>query len=116
MLEEPSVPEEVVERVVATVAELAETPEVQSFLLGTSREPARESAGLGADAVVDVFRSDEPAEVEAIHRALRARFDEHPKARHLSVDAAVEAPSTLASSALRHVYVALWAIPDLPEV
>ena len=117
MSNEPSVPEEVLARIVATVAGLADTPEVESFLLGTSREPARESAGLGADAVVDVFRSERASEVDAVIEALRASFAAHRKARQLSVEApAGEAPPTLTEGSVHHVYVALWAIPDVPPV
>jgi hypothetical protein len=114
--EHSSVPEEVVLRVVATVAELADTPEVRSFLLGRSREPARDSAAFGADAVVDVFRSEDPSEVDAIYRALSAHFGAHPKARELSIEDPVEPAPTPSGGAAHHVYAALWAIDDLPEL
>ncbi|HJL18023.1 MAG TPA: hypothetical protein RMH99_20335 [Sandaracinaceae bacterium LLY-WYZ-13_1] len=105
----PPVPEEVLERVAATVAELVDTPELARFTLASGRAPAEEAAGLGADAVVDVFRTDDPDEALEIERALHLRFATHDKAR---LDAIAAAPSAPVRGTV-HVFVALWAVPDV---
>jgi len=101
-----TIPEDVLERITATVLELVETPEVERFLLASAVDPANESAALGADAVVDVFRSDDAEEVAAVFEHLRDRFESHGKAQALSIDT---------SRPAAHVYVALWAVADIPE-
>lgn len=101
-----SLPPNVLERIAATVRDLTDTPEVRSFVLSGSLTPAQESRGLGADAVVDLFRSEEPVEVAQVLAFVRERFAEHPKARTMSVDRVAGAT---------HVYVALWAVPEIGD-
>lgn len=103
------VPQDVLERVAATVAELIATPELARFAIGRGARPAAESADLGADAVVDVFRTDDPDEALEVERRLLTRFATHPKARIDPLDA-----HRRSENGLVHVYVALWAAPDLP--
>lgn len=94
------------ERIAATMSELVKTPEVMSFSISRSRAPAAESKALGADAVVDLFRSEEPAEVQEVYAFLAERFEEHEKAR------AHRAASPLAPT---HVFVALFAVADIED-
>jgi len=100
-----ALPPDVLERIAATVAELADTAEVDGMLIASAPDPTTESKALRADAVVDVFRSDDPEEIAEVLGFLRERFAKHPKARRLSVE--ITRP-------VGHVYVALWAIPDVP--
>ena len=101
-----AIPPDVLERIAATVAELADTPEVERLVIASAADPAGESRSLQADAVVDVFRSDDAEEVGEVLTFLRQRFAEHPKAGRFAVD------RTRASG---HVYVALWAVPGIDE-
>lgn len=102
------IPEEVASRVAETARELADTPEVESFLLGLATESVRESAGLGADAVVDVFRTDDEEEAREVLSHLERELAAHPKRRTLHVDA-----GTAPLGGLVRVYVALWASPSV---
>jgi len=99
-----ALPPDVLERIAATVAELADTPQVERMVIASAPDPAAESRDLQADAVVDVFRSDDAEEVGEVLEFLRGRFAEHPKARRFGVD--ITRPSG-------HVYVALWAVADI---
>lgn len=99
-----ALPPDVLERIAATVAELADTPEVDRVVIASAADPAAESRSLGADAVVDVFRSDDAEEVGEVLASLRDRFFDHPKAARLTID--ITRPSA-------HVYVALWATDDV---
>ena len=69
------IPDEVLGRIAATALELADTPELDTFLLGVAAASVRESAALGADAVVDVFRTDDPEEAREVLTHLEATLE-----------------------------------------
>lgn len=96
-------PADVLERVAETVRELVETPEVERFQLVTRPSGA---AAPACDAFVDVFRSEEGAEVEAAAEFIDRRFGGHSKSESSALDV---------RDGAGHVCVALWARPDLPE-
>lgn len=103
------IPDEVLGRIAATALELADTPELDTFLLGVAADSVRESAALGADAVVDVFRTDDPEEAREVLTHLEATLEAHPRRRTLRIDNAPLPPSAGSGGTLR-VYVALWAL------
>lgn len=109
MPDEDRVPPDVHARIAATVEELIETPELARFSIHRGATPARDATHLGADAVVDLFRTEDPAEALEVERALHVRFATHPKAR---VDPIEAHPRD--EPGLSHVYVALWAVADVP--
>ena len=101
-----SVPPDVMERIAATVRDLAQTPEVKTFSISRSSAPAAESRALGADALVDLFRSDDPTEVQEVFVLLTERFAAHEKARD---------PDAGSPMAATHVLVALFAVADVEK-
>lgn len=109
MANDERVPAEVLERVAATVREVIDTPHLARFSIARGAAPAARAADLGADAVVDVFRTEDPDEALEVERRLHVRFATHEKARIDPIEAHPEdAPG------LTHVFLALWATPDIP--
>ena len=104
MSDEQRVPAEVHARIAATVDELLGTPELARFSIHRGATPAARASHLGADAVVDLFRTDDPAEAFEVERRLQVRFATHPKARVDPIEA-----HPRAEPGLTHVYLALWA-------
>lgn len=97
-------PTEVIERLVATVDEIVATPELASFAIARGVEPARHCQTLGADAVVEIFRTDVAEESFAVERALAIRFATHPRL-HPEPIRLREPPA----DAVVRVFLALWA-------
>lgn len=104
-----AIPESVLERIAATVAEVIATPELAWFAIGSSdrRAPQRDEAA--PDAVIDVFRTHDADEARAVEEALWVRFAAHEKARKEPLDASAPEPD----ETLILVYLALWAAPGV---
>lgn len=103
-----AIPDAVLERIVATVAEVIATPELAWFTIGSSDRRAPGDEG-GPDAVIDVFRTHDAEEARAVEEALLVRFAAHEKARREPLDASSPAPG----DALILIYLALWAAPGV---
>lgn len=104
-----AIPDVVLERIAATVAEVIATPELGWFAIGSSDRRAPGRGEDEPDAVIDVFRTHDAEEARAVEEALWVRFAAHEKARPAPLDAS--APAT--DEALILVYLALWAAPGV---
>lgn len=93
----------------ATVESVVETPEVQEFALGCAVDPRQEAAAARVDAIVDVYRADRATEAAQVISAIVERLISHPKMRESGIVPGV----TPSDDATVHVYVALWARPDV---
>ncbi|MGF1467057.1 MAG: hypothetical protein ACFCGT_13070 [Sandaracinaceae bacterium] len=105
MTEAIGVPEEVRSRVEATVRSVVDDAMVLAYALGVSADPNALARRIGADAVLEVFRSAQVEEVAQVASHLRSAFRDDEKRREL------EAVRGEAGPELR-VFVALWAAPE----
>ena len=92
-------------RIVATFDEVLATPEVASFAVGTAASPRARADALGADAVVELYRSACPAELFEVEDRLRHHAGSDPR----SAEHARAASDAGASETVGVVFVALWA-------
>ena len=97
-------PPEVLSRIAATVREVVDVPELAGFGIGRSNLPTPAGHALGADAVVEVYRADDDEEAGFVELHLTERF---------ASDAKYRALGPIRSDG-RRVFVALWAIEDIP--
>jgi len=100
------IPADVLERIAATVREVIETPELARFGIGRSAQPTQRGHDLGADAVIEIFRTDSPEEAGEVELHLAQRFAREAKWKDLG--------EPLGGEGTR-VYVALWAADDISE-
>jgi hypothetical protein len=100
----PPIPADALARVEATARDLADDPMVRGFALAVASDPVAASRALGADAVVEVFRTDDAAEAAGVLAALEGTFGAHAKRR--VVDPIPQTPG------MRRVFLALWAAPE----
>lgn len=92
------------ERIAATVREVVDTPELARFGIGRSENPTAACRTIGADAVIEVFRTGSPEEAGNVELDLARRFATDPKWRDVG--------DPMGSEGTR-VFVALWAIDEI---
>ncbi|MGE0789578.1 MAG: hypothetical protein AB7S26_28155 [Sandaracinaceae bacterium] len=94
-------PEEILVRVLATVRETIETPELGRFALARGEVPQQDAMRAGADAVLEVYRADTSAEAARVLGYLEEQLRDDPKR------------GEVAPGEGTRVYVALWAMESI---
>ncbi|MFK7984904.1 MAG: hypothetical protein AB8I08_02660 [Sandaracinaceae bacterium] len=107
-LQHDALTKDVLDRLVSTVAEVVATPDLASFAIARGVDPARDCHAMGADAVVEIFRTDDPNEALEVERALLTRFAAHERARPEPIQLR-EPPD----DEVVRVFLALWATEGL---